>query len=48
MKTYREYKDSGGSGIEQIPKHWILEKIKFVATCNDEVLSDSTADDEIS
>lgn len=47
MKTYREYKDSGESGIEQIPKHWILEKIKFVATCNDEVLSDSTADDEI-
>lgn len=47
MKTYSNYKDSGVSGIEQIPKHWILEKIKFVATCNDEVLSDSTADDEI-
>ncbi len=47
MKAYSNYKDSGVSGIEQIPKHWILEKIKFVATCNDEVLSDSTADDEI-
>ena len=47
MKAYSNYKDCGVSGIEQIPKHWILEKIKFVATCNDEVLSDSTADDEI-
>lgn len=47
MNAYSNYKDSGVSGIEQIPKHWILEKIKFVATCNDEVLSDSTADDEI-
>lgn len=47
MKAYSEYKDSGVSGIEQIPKDWISEKIKFVATCNDEVLSDSTADDEI-
>ena len=47
MKVYSEYKDSGVSGFEQIPKDWISEKIKFVATCNDEVLSDSTADDEI-
>ena len=46
MKAYSN-KNSGVSGIEQIPKHWILEKIKFVATCNDEVLSNSTADDEI-
>ena len=47
MKAYSNYKDSGVSGIEKIPKDWISEKIKFVATCNDEVLSDSTADDEI-
>lgn len=47
MKRYEEYRDSYIAGITQIPASWSLEKLKFVASCNDDVLPDSTEDGEI-
>ena len=42
MKRYEEYKDSDIVGFHQIPYSWSLEKLKYIASCNDEVLPEST------
>lgn len=40
-KPYAEYKDSGVEWLEEIPSHWSVRQLKFLCSCNDEVLSDS-------
>lgn len=42
---YSEYKDSGLEWLGEVPKHWRVLPIKAIATCNDEVLVESTPDD---
>lgn len=44
-KAYPEYKDSGVEWLEEIPVHWDSKPLKFLCTCNDQVISDSTAKD---
>jgi len=41
-KPYPTYKDSGIEWLGDIPAHWHPKKLKYVATCNDEALPDST------
>ncbi|SQA39353.1 Uncharacterised protein [Yersinia enterocolitica] len=41
-KAYPEYKDSGVEWLGEIPKHWDSKPLKFLCTCNDQVISDST------
>ena len=38
MKRYDKYKESGVEWIGEIPEHWEMSKLKFISTCNDEVL----------
>lgn len=47
MKRYEEYKDSGVQWLGKVPSHWEDCKIKFVASCNDDVLSEKTNTTEI-
>lgn len=42
MKQYEAYKDSSIQWLGEIPSHWKVGKLKHVATCNDEVLSENT------
>ncbi|WP_302140979.1 restriction endonuclease subunit S [Halomonas alkalicola] len=42
---YPEYKDSGVEWLGEVPAHWDIKPLKYVATYNDEVLSESTPDD---
>jgi type I restriction enzyme S subunit len=39
---YPAYKDSGVEWLGEVPEHWDLKPIKALATCNDEVLDEST------
>ena len=41
--TYTTYKDSGIPWIGEIPEHWQVCRIKNVATCNDDTLSETTS-----
>lgn len=41
MERYSEYKDSGVQWLGEIPEHWECEKIKYIATINDESLSNN-------
>jgi len=43
---YPSYKDSGVEWLGNIPSEWYAKKLKFISTVNDEVLSDSTPDNE--
>ena len=45
MKRYDKYKDSGIAWIGNIPEHWEVQKIKQVASCNDEALTENTPPD---
>lgn len=45
MKRYDKYKDSGIAWIGNIPEHWEVRKIKQVASCNDEALTENTPPD---
>lgn len=42
MNTYNNYKHSGIEWIGEIPEHWEVKKLKYVASCNDDVLPEST------
>lgn len=42
LKTYSQMKGSGDTWLGQIPSHWQCLRLKTIATCNDEVLSEST------
>lgn len=47
-QAYPEYKDSGVEWLGDVPEHWSVRQLKFLCTCNDEVLPDSiSADYEI-
>ena len=48
MPCYPEYKDSRVAWLGEVPAHWDVKPVKAVASCNDEVLEESTlADYEI-
>lgn len=40
-KAYAEYKDSGVEWLGLVPQHWNARQLKFLCTCNDEVLGES-------
>ena len=42
---YPEYKDSGVEWLGEVPAHWEVVRLNTTATCNDEVLLESTAED---
>ena len=42
---YPEYKDSGVEWLGEVPGHWEVVRLNTTATCNDEVLLESTAED---
>jgi type I restriction enzyme S subunit len=44
-QTYPVYKDSGVEWLGDVPEHWDARQLKFLCTCNDEVLSDSVNPD---
>ena len=48
LPRYPAYKDSGVAWLGEVPGHWWVKPVKAVASCNDEVLDESTpADYEI-
>lgn len=40
-KAYPEDKDSGVEWLAKIPSHWSVRQLKFLCSCNDEVLSET-------
>ena len=40
-KAYPEYKDSGVEWLGLVPQHWNSRQLKFLCTCNDDVLAES-------
>ena len=42
---YPAYKDSGVEWLGEVPAHWEVVRLNTTATCNDEVLLESTAED---
>lgn len=44
MKKYESYKNSGIEWIGEIPEHWEVKRLKYVASINDEVLTEKTED----
>ena len=42
---YPEYKDSGVEWLGEVPEHWEVVRLNTIATCNDEVLLESTPED---
>ncbi|EHZ2725412.1 restriction endonuclease subunit S [Vibrio parahaemolyticus] len=47
-KAYPEYRESGVEWLEAVPMHWSSKPLKFMCTCNDEVINESAdADYEI-
>jgi len=42
---YPAYKDSGVEWLGEVPKDWVIKPIKALASCNDEVLDESTSPD---
>ena len=40
--AYPEYKESGVEWLGEIPAHWGVERLKYLATLNDEALPEST------
>ncbi|EMQ0963422.1 MULTISPECIES: restriction endonuclease subunit S [Citrobacter] len=44
-KAYSEYKDSGVEWLQTLPARWSTVPLKFLCTCNDQVISDSTDKD---
>ena len=43
LPRYASYKDSGVEWLGEVPSHWEVKPLKVFASCNDEVLSESTA-----
>jgi len=44
-QAYAEYKDSGVEWLGDVPEHWNARQLKFLCSCNDEVLFDSVNPD---
>ncbi|MBC3379015.1 restriction endonuclease subunit S [Serratia fonticola] len=44
-QSYPEFKDSEVEWLGKIPKHWSAKPLKFLCTCNDQVISDTTDSD---
>ena len=42
FRPYPEYKDSGIEWLGEMPAHWEVERLKYLATVNDEALREST------
>ena len=42
FRPYPEYRDSGVEWLGEIPAHWDVERLKYLATLNDEALPEST------
>ena len=42
FRRYPEYKNSGIEWLGKIPVHWEVQRLKYLATLNDEVLPEST------
>lgn len=42
-----QMKDSGINWLGQIPSHWDVKKLKYLASCNDQALGDSTDPDMV-
>ena len=45
LPRYAEYKDSGVAWLGEVPGHWEVFRLNTIASCNDEVLLESTPDD---
>jgi type I restriction enzyme, S subunit len=43
--TYSQYRKTNCSWLQEIPAHWAIKRLKIVATCNDEVLPETTYPD---
>lgn len=43
MKKYERYKDSGVQWLGKVPEHWEVMPMKYVLSCNDEVLDEKTS-----
>ncbi|MEZ9054831.1 restriction endonuclease subunit S [Vibrio sp. 10N.222.54.C3] len=41
-KAYPEYKDSDVDWLKEVPCHWGAKSLKFMCSCNDEVINEST------
>lgn len=46
MQRYNEYKDSGVKWLGEIPSHWEVKRLKYVATYNDNVLPETENKDK--
>jgi type I restriction enzyme S subunit len=44
-QAYTNYKSSGVEWLGDVPEHWEVKRLKYSATINDDVLSESTPDD---
>ena len=42
FRPYPDYKDSGVEWLGEIPAHWEVKRLKYIATLNDEALPEST------
>ncbi len=40
MRPYMTYRDSGVEWFDYLPSHWFVKRLKYVATTNDDALSD--------
>ncbi|MDP9203119.1 MAG: restriction endonuclease subunit S, partial [Gemmatimonadota bacterium] len=41
FRPYEEYKDSGVDWLNRVPRHWEVKRLKYLATVNDETLSEA-------
>lgn len=44
-KAYGEYKPTNVAFLDRIPRHWEIKRLKYLASCNNEVLPESTNED---
>jgi len=45
LPTYSDYKPSGVEWIGDVPEHWEVNRLKYSATINDEILTETTSPD---
>ena len=45
-QPYPDYRDSGVEWLGQVPAHWEVKRLKYVATVNYDSLPETTSDDE--
>jgi len=45
LPAYPHYRHSGIEGLGKIPESWIVKRLKYVASVNDDVLNESTSPD---